>query len=138
MAFSQASYDMTAYLSKIAVKNNHVVVFDIDGTLLTENNEPIQPVINLYNYSKYMGYSPIIITARAGTPENIEKTRQTLHLHGITGYLNMYFRPPEKMNPYRYKWSARKHIYENGFITVASIGDMPWDIGEYGGRGFLI
>lgn len=128
---------MSILLGKYIVLKNRVVVFDIDGTLLKKNN-PIQPVINLYNYAKALGYSPIIITARVGTDKNIRSTQQILHNHGIDGYLNIYFRPHGKYDLYRYKWYARKHIYDNGFITVASIGDMPWDIGEYGGYGFLL
>ena len=37
-------------------------------------------------------------------------------------------------NPYTYKRLARQHATEqDNYNIVMSVGDQPWDIGDYGG-----
>ena len=38
----------------------------------------------------------------------------------------------------KYKKYARKNVVETGYKPLFSIGDMEWDIGEYGGFGIHI
>jgi hypothetical protein len=136
--FYNISEQMLNTINNIKISNNFVVVFDIDGTLIDTNNNPINPVIDLFNTSVNLGFIPVIITARAGTPENIKHTCKQLENHGIVNYQTIYFRPIHNENQAEFKFIARKNIHELGYIVVASIGDMPWDIGEYGGYGFKL
>ena len=41
----------------------------------------------------------------------------------------------DNFNQYQYKLEARKRIPDN---VIMSIGDKPWDIGQYGGYGILV
>ena len=41
--------------------------------------------------------------------------------------------PPDNQNLYAYKETRRKVIYDMGFNSVMSVGDMPFDFGAYGG-----
>ena len=73
-----------------------------------------------------------------GTPK-IEYTKKQLHHCNIDEYKQIYFRSPNiTNNPWIYKMNARKNIHYNGYIILMSIGDMIWDIGEYGGKGFIL
>jgi len=46
---------------------------------------------------------------------------------------------PEYMNDIKeYKKQARKQIIDYGYTPLMSIGDMYWDIGEYGGIGIIV
>lgn len=118
--------------------NNSVIVYDIDDTLIANNGEPIIPIINTYNYAKSIGLIPVIITARPGSTENIQKTKEQLHSFGITDYKYMYFRPHDKQDLSTFKMLSRKNLHDRGYQVIVSIGDMPWDIGQYGGIGFRV
>ena len=54
----------------------------------------------------------------------------------------MYFLPPESSSRAQdqadYKLTARKNLHEMGYTVVMSVGDMPWDIGAYGGVGIKL
>jgi hypothetical protein len=117
---------------------NSVIVYDIDNTLIHDSGYPITPIIDTYLYAKARGFKPVIMTARPGTPENIERTKKQLQFYGISDYLCMYFRPVDKLDPYRYKLLARENIHDRGYKVVMSIGDMPWDMGAYGGIGIQV
>ena len=125
-------------INSISVSSNSVIVYDIDDTLINTNGEPITPIINTYHYAKNIGLTPVIITARPGFTENIHRTKEQLLSHGITGYKYMYFLPHDKIDQAMYKLIARKNLHERGYQVVISIGDMPWDIGHYGGIGFRV
>lgn len=123
-------------LENIEFHPNQAVVFDIDDTLIhSKNGQPITNICNLYHQCRQKGYNMYIITARAGTPYGIRYTMQQLQQHGIVGYKKLFFRPPLNMNVPLYKKNARKSIPET---VVMSVGDQPWDIGEYGGIGLIV
>lgn len=114
---------------------NLAVVFDIDGTLLNEDT-PIVPIIEFYNYCKELGYHIFIITARDSY--GIAETSKQLLDMGITDYVSIYFRLPTYWDMNKYKESCRESIMNKGYKTVLSIGDTDWDIGTYGGYGVLL
>jgi len=114
------------------------VVFDIDDTLIDSLGKPMFDVIDLYLYARKLRFKIFIITARAGADDNIRRTIVELEHFGITGYTGLYFRHPDNHNVENYKLVARRKIFEDGFNTVMSVGDMPWDIGLYGGVGIII
>ena len=118
--------------------NNCVVIFDIDNTLISNEGQPIPQVIDFYNYIKNLGLIPVIITNRVGTQEVINFTRQQLLQCGIIGYQSIYFRKNIDSNPWWFKLRARQDIFKRGMKIVMSLGDMPWDIGDYSGLGILL
>lgn len=118
---------------------NHAVIFDIDDTILNpETNTLIQPIFELYNYALENNIYTIFITARDGYEMNQKFTIEQLNSHGIKGYDLLYFRPPNMTDVKKYKKYARKNVVETGYKPLFSIGDMEWDIGEYGGFGIHI
>lgn len=114
---------------------NLAMVFDIDGTLLNDET-PIQPVVDLYNIGKSLGFHIFIITARDS--HGVSETIDQLNKIGIKEYDSMYFRLPIYWDMNQYKEQCRKSITDKGFNVVLSIGDTAWDIGRYGGYGVLL
>lgn len=117
---------------------NKTICFDIDNTLIDRDGKIIEPILDVHTHAKNLGYNIIIVTARVGTHENIEYTKNELLNHNIT-YNFIYFAKPGKNDYWMFKRHARQHAWEHkGFHIVASVGDQLWDIGIYGGRGFLV
>lgn len=117
-----------------------VIIFDIDDTLLLpQSGKPIPETVFFYNLIKNMGFIPVIITARPGFEENIYHTIQQLKHINVTGFDYIFFMPPGQTDIASYKLKARKEIYDiyRGNVLM-SIGDMHWDLGEYGGYGILL
>lgn len=133
---------MKGTLDSLTLPNNPVIVFDVDNTLIDNYGKPLLPIIDIYHYARKKGIHIVIITARVGTPENIEYTRHQLRSYGIDNYLYMYFRHPQKGSDAtaqtKFKLLSRQNIHERGHTVIMSVGDMPWDIGEYGGYGFQV
>jgi phosphoglycolate phosphatase-like HAD superfamily hydrolase len=116
---------------------NAAVVFDIDDTLIDgKDGSSIPAVIALYRRTRQLGYTTFIVTNRVAGYGSY--TDRQLASVGVTGYVSSYFRSPGENDFWGAKRSARKHIAERGYTTVMSIGDKPWDIGEYGGYGVII
>lgn len=133
------SYRAINTLNNMSLPDNATIVFDIDDTLIRPDGNVLFPILNLYNYSKEMGLVLILITNRLGDESSIKYTQRQLSNLGITGYQSLYFRSPLKEdNPWRYKEQARKSVFERGLNVVMSIGDQPWDIGNYGGVGVQV
>lgn len=125
-------------IAKTQSYDNSVIVYDIDNTLIHDSGYPIIPIIDTYLFALAKGFKPVIMTARPGTEANIKRTKEQLHSFGITNYICMYFLPPDKVDPAKYKLRSRENIHERGYNVVMSIGDMPWDYGEYGGIGIQV
>lgn len=125
-------------LRKIKEKRGKVVVFDVDDTLVDKDFNPIEPVVNFYKWCKQQGLTPVIITARAGIPENIHFTIVSLDKLEITGYDHIYFRKIEQNDVYTFKKNCRRDVNNNIGPVIASVGDMFWDVGEYGGYPVLL
>jgi len=125
-------------INTIPVNSNSVVVYDIDGTLLDWNGNPITPIVQTYHHARNAGLIPVIITARAGSNQNIDLTRKQLYQVGISDYKYIYFLPEDKNDQAWFKLLSRKNLHDKGYEVVMSIGDMPWDIGQYGGIGFRV
>ena len=117
-----------------------VIIFDIDDTLILQpENKTIPETIFFYDLTKNMGFTPVIITARPGFSENVDRTIEELKSFGITGFEYIFFMPNGEKDPYRYKLNARKNVYDiYGGNIVMSVGDMPWDVGQYGGYSVLL
>jgi hydroxymethylpyrimidine pyrophosphatase-like HAD family hydrolase len=123
-------------LNTTAPKENSVIVYDIDDTLIeSSSNLPISPIVDTYKHALSKGFKLAIITARPGTIENIKWTQEQLNIFGITDYTYLYFRPPDKSDQVEFKLKSRKNLVERGYNVEMSIGDMWWDVGLYGGKG---
>jgi predicted secreted acid phosphatase len=117
--------------------NNYVAIFDIDDTIFnTKTNKLIDSIHELYQYALKNNVYVIFITARDGSGINKDLSIQQLKSLGLS-YDLLYFRPPY-MDVKKYKKYARKNVIDTGYKPLFSIGDMNWDIGEYGGFGILI
>jgi len=125
-------------IDSLPVLPTSVIVYDIDGTLIDNYNNPIAPIVSTYQYAKAKGFKTVIITARPDMDHNIHLTRDNLRSHGITGYSKMYFLPTRKRDQAKFKLLARKSLHDDGNTVVMSIGDMLWDVGAFGGRGFIV
>ena len=135
--------NIKSLIDKSLIVDNMVAIYDIDGTLLTSSYDvsqvqPIVPIIDSYNYALSKCIKPIIITARNGSIENIKATISQLESHGIKNFGIIYFRPIEINDVATYKLLARKNVVDKGFMPLYSVGDMPFDIGMYGGQGFKV
>jgi predicted secreted acid phosphatase len=116
-----------------------VIVFDIDDTLVCGLiGTPISPVIDFYNYIKKLGFTPVIITARLYNKPTIDYTFKQLTDVSVNGYRAIYFRPLNEENVPEFKKMARKTVQDTLGEIVMSVGDMPWDYGEYGGHGIKV
>jgi predicted secreted acid phosphatase len=126
------------HLSKIKIPVKSAIVFDIDDTLIkSRNGKGIVDVLRSYYLVKLSGIKPIIITERLYTWDVIGQTNKDLERFQINDPI-IFFRP-EGMEDYeRYKLLTRKFITEKNYDIVMSIGDQPYDIGEYGGHGIIV
>ena len=121
------------------VKPGSIIIYDIDGTLITPSGEPILNIINTYRYALSKNLKPVIITARPGFSDNILGTISQLKSVGVTNFIAAFFLPVNKVDQATFKLLARKSLLSiTGKEAVISVGDMPWDIGAYGGKGFIV
>ena len=133
--------DLINFFKKIPKKKTDIIFFDIDDTLLRPfTNEPIKPVLEFYNYLVKNSYNIAIITARLYFEDNVKHTINDLKSIGIeqNSYKYLILRPDIFNDVKEYKTLARKNILDNGFTPLMSLGDMYWDVGEYGGIGVII
>lgn len=126
------------FLDSRKKRPNDAIIFDIDGTLVANETHCILPVKQLYDEALAKGYHVFIVTARAKTLGNELFTTIMLEKCGITTFNSIFMRPPDDLNLYSYKESRRKAIYDMGFHSVMSVGDMPFDFGAYGGLSIKI
>lgn len=114
-------------------KDNDVIVFDIDGTLVADEMSCIIPIISLYKKAMVLGYKIYIITARLFTSENYKFTVEMLKKCGIGGYKGMFMRPGEITDLFQYKASRRETLVKHGYNIVMSVGDQSFDFGAHSG-----
>lgn len=115
-----------------------VAIFDLDDTLIDSYNRPILPILYIFDKIKEMNILPFIITARLATENAIKYTREQLKICGISGYKKIYYRPVSVNNIADFKLMSRRHISDQGYNAIFSVGDMEWDSGQWGGAGFLL
>jgi hypothetical protein len=138
----KVSEQIIHFIDCLYVDKNSVIVYDIDNTLIDNQGNPMYPIIKTFYHAKSKGLKTGIVTARPGFPSNVERTKDELSKYFISDYEFLYFMPESmiqsNIEPGIYKLFARKDIYDRGFNTVMSIGDMPWDVGLFGGFGFIV
>jgi predicted secreted acid phosphatase len=134
--------DLINFFERIPKKKTDIVFFDIDDTLLrpwAQIPTPVQPVLDFYKYLTSHGYNVAIITARSDFEENVKYTVNDLKNIGIENdYKYLILRPQDMQDIKEFKKMARKEIINKGYTALMSIGDMYWDVGEYGGIGIIV
>ena len=134
--------DLINFFERIPKKKTDIVFFDIDDTLLRPWEQiptPVQPVLDFYKYLTSHGYNVAIITARPDFEENVKYTVNDLKNIGIENdYKYLILRPQYIYDVKEFKKIARKEILDKGYTPLMSIGDMYWDVGEYGGIGIIV
>lgn len=123
-------------LNNIILPKNPCIILDIDDTIINSlTNEVNIDVMNVYNLAVSRNIKVFIITAR--NFYGLSYTYKQLHDIGITD-TPIYFMDIYERNIPEYKKNRRKLIKDLGYNCIISIGDMSWDIGEYGGIGILV
>ena len=138
---ASAHAGLTILDSYIGHGGNMAVVFDIDDTLISSPRSapgrPIMPIVSLYRYALANGFRVVIVTARPDVQGNTEYTLNQLKQHNIPHPHELYIRPVDD-DPEEFKTRARNAIRKQGWNTILSIGDMKWDVGDFGGIGILV
>ena len=83
------------------------------------------------------GFRVVIVTARPDIPGNTEYTLSQLQEHDIPLPHGLYLCPRGE-DPEEFKTRAREDVHHQGWRTILSIGDMKWDVGDFGGVGILV
>ena len=119
--------DIRDTVSNMKCRSDHVIVFDIDDTLVySRSNIPIKPMIQIYNYL-IKRFKVFLITAR--DPAYREFTVEQLESLGVTGYEALLMVGNKDKG--EKKRRMRKHIEKRGHIILFNIGDKKSDF--YGG-----
>ena len=132
--------EVIRYLKEYEMQNySYCAFFDIDDTLIhSETQLPITSIVNVYNECKKLNICLFIITARTDSLF----TYYQLYSVGIKGWGGIYFFPSNYIyneeTVASFKENARLEAINQGYVPIFSIGDKIWDIGTYGGRGFLL
>ena len=109
------------------------VIFDIDQTLIDEDENPLEPIVDVLQLTLRLKFIPIIITARPDFSENVEYTTQLLKALDLK--YERLFMMPHKIDPTyetisTYKRSAR-NVVAKEFDIIANIGDMWTDFVQF-------
>lgn len=123
---------------KSADPRQHVVVFDIDATVLynTDDNEcgavPNFKVQPIYDYAEKKGVPIYFVTARIGTPGNREATQRQLRCMGFFTYEDLYMRGADVRTASQvaaFKAQSRRDIEQRtGKKVLLNVGDQWSDV----------
>ncbi len=110
--------------------NKGCVVFDIDDTLVDDNESKIKSIQSVYMHCIKSNIPVFLITARPDGRKNRSLTKNMLECHNIVDYKRLYMMPQclEQTweNISKFKLSARQHISKQNFI-IECFGDMWTD-----------
>lgn len=126
------------YLLVNANPATHVVVFDIDATVLynTRSNgcgaEPNFKVQRVYDLATKRGFDIYFVTARPGMPSNRQWTIEQLHCMGFDNFKDLYMRSGRDRTVSdiaRFKRAAREDIERrSGKKVLLNMGDQWSDV----------
>ena len=108
------------------------IVFDIDNTLVDDDEKRIGPVVRAYRLCQHLGFLCAIVTARPDGPMNRKETMKMLRSHGVDDWESFYMMPnsikiKDTEHISAYKRAARESIASRHRI-VANLGDMWHDL----------
>ena len=126
------------YITALHPPPKAAVVFDVDGTLLDNDQKLITGTAVLYWKAQSLGIKPFIVTARPYSERNMRYTIDTLKRHGITGFAGIYMYLDMSYNVFDFKEKCRQSIHNLGYNVILSVGDSACDIGRYGGAELLV
>lgn len=131
-------YPSIKYLLDHANPRNHVVVFDIDATVLYNTSEngcgavPNFKVQHIYDEATKKGLDIYFVTARIGLPGNRKITVQQLHCMGFDNFKELYMRGGKDRTVSeiaRFKAFAREQIEQRtGKKVLLNMGDQWSDV----------
>lgn len=144
-AYNKGIEILTPYLDDTHDRSKYWIVFDIDGTLLSDSNVKhlysskndvfkyinkgifigIDPMIKLYNWCIINGFNICLLTGRMRYQE--KATIKNLSNVGIRKCNRLYMRSG-KVNTVTYKSSCRMEIEQSGDIILLNIGDQSSDL----------
>ena len=164
---SQITYQIEQYINeKTAVKSNkkYALVLDIDETslsnyqnivkrefsndkdrihndILKADATAITPIKKLFDYAKEHNVNVFFITGRYLSEK--EATIKNLHSQGYSGWKAIFFRTDNAGLGSKFlkkdKASIRKHIMQQGYEILATVGDQESDlIGGYAQKTFKL
>lgn len=126
------------YLLRHSDPSSHVVVFDIDATVLynTRSNgcgaEPNFKVQRIYDMATKRGFDIYFVTARPGMPSNRQWTIEQLHCMGFDNFKDLYMRSGKDRTVSdiaRFKRNARDDIERRtGKKVLLNMGDQWSDV----------
>lgn len=131
--------------SQRTAASKYWIIFDVDQTLLTDekyrylyksrndifrfqykdDHDPIQPLVDLYNWCVSIGLSMCIITGRGSQLKEI--TMRNLNKVGIKKCHRFYTKEGKK-DTLTYKSQCRKEILDTGDMILVNIGDQESDL----------
>ena len=139
---------VTRFNTEIYTNNSNkipCVVFDIDGTLIYENDikdykdKPISSICKFAYYLMKNNVTIFVITARDNSIKGNYKNTQNLLDKLQISYKELFL---WDINYYKtvvdFKSLSRKRIQDSGYSVIMSLGDNYWDYGDYGGTGIHI
>ena len=127
--------------AKAASSTRGAVVFDIDKTLVDEDEAAITAVTSLYQYCQRY-FQCYIVTARPDVPGNRRLTEQMLAANTVRRWRKLYMMPENvharitdedslREVVSRYKYAARCDIASRAGRILASISDTWHDLVRY-------
>jgi predicted HAD superfamily phosphohydrolase YqeG len=127
-SLKQAITHACIVLSELAVGDDLNVVFDIDDTLIFDDNRqtPNIQVKHLLEVAKAHGYKIHLVTAREKNNEVIKFTRDELRRHQIT--YDTLALAPKKSRGSMTDVALWKHSERSKHLPVLSVGDQWGDI----------
>lgn len=122
-------------LIKAVDATKYMLVFDIDATLLANENSDachahlIYPIKRIYDLARQMSLPIFLVTARAETVDGRAFTTAQLDCLGLRDYDGLYMRPPihppNVSNISIYKMECRRQlIQETGRRIFMNLGDQ--------------
>ena len=116
------------------IGKNGAVIWDIDETLVDNDELPYKEVQETWDTCIKKGYTCVVLTARPDFPANRTHTKKVLQRHGFYPYEALYMMPedlhPTEKNVSRYKYAARDDVSKRHKI-IGNIGNRCTDLWRF-------
>ena len=113
------------------IKNFGTIVWDIDDTLVDNEENIIKPTHYVYKEAEKLGFKNVIVTARPDFPHNRKLTEKMLNDNRIETCHHVYMMPsdlnPTEKSISKFKKDSRNEINMKYGRIIAYIGDQFTD-----------
>jgi acid phosphatase len=107
--------------------------------LVQANDPPLQPTVDLYNFTKSHRAAVFFITGRPDVAFFRTQTAANLHGAGYEGWDGLILNPSPGGPAISYKSGERAEIEQQGYDIVANVGDQESDLrGGHADRAFKL